>query len=121
MIVAYSKPSEDLALRAALDARWKMASTDELIAPTTVSGLPFLSAKVPGTIASALRHQKAWHIGDRVRFVVSKRRWSRCPNTATVESGGQRRIVLRPLQFGEAPARIAVMAVNADGRFAVAV
>jgi beta-mannosidase len=38
-----------------------------------------------------------------------------------VEPGGKRRIVLSPLQLGEAPASIAVTAMNAEGRFAVAV
>jgi len=38
-----------------------------------------------------------------------------------VEPSGKRRIVLSPLQLGEAPASIAVTAMNAEGRFAVAV
>jgi hypothetical protein len=93
----------------------------DLIVPAIVSGLRFLSPKVLGTIASALRDQRAWHMSDRTRFTVSLRQRNRRPNTATVESGGRRRIVPRLLQFGEMPARIAVKAMNADGHFAVAV
>jgi hypothetical protein len=93
----------------------------ELIVPAMVTGLGFPLAKVPGTIASAWREQKAWHMSDRARFTVSIWQRNRCPNTATVEFGGKRRIVLRSLQFREAPARIAVKAMNADGHFAVAV
>ena len=59
MIAAYSKPSEDVALSTALDAGWEMASTAESIAPAMVTGLRFIPAKVPGTVASALREQKA--------------------------------------------------------------
>jgi hypothetical protein len=67
------------------------------------------------------RDQRAWHMSDRTRFTVSLRQRNRRPNTATVESGGRRKIVPRLLQFGEMPARIAVKAMNADGHFAVAV
>lgn len=65
----------------------------------------------------------ALHYPDRTfretNCYASKRRRNRCPNTATVESGGKRRIVPRPLQFGEALACVAVTAMNADGHVAV--
>ena len=38
-----------------------------------------------------------------------------------IEPGGKRRIVLAPLQPGETPAEYAVTAINAEGRFRVAI
>ncbi len=77
MIAAYSKPSEDVALGTALDAGWEMATTAESLAPEMVTGLRFIPAKVPGTVASALREQKKWRMGDQARFDASEH-WFRC-------------------------------------------
>jgi hypothetical protein len=93
MIAAYSKPSEDVALGTALDAGWEMASTAESITPAMVTGLRFIRAKVPGTVASALREQKAWRMGDRARFDASEH-WFRCRFNAAALAPGEE-IILR--------------------------
>jgi beta-mannosidase len=87
MIAAYFKPCEEVALSIALDVGWEVASTTESVGPEMVSGLRFIPAKVPGTVASALREQKAWRMGDRARFDASEY-WFRCRFDAqTVEPG----------------------------------
>ncbi|HSR07750.1 MAG TPA: hypothetical protein VLM42_11415, partial [Bryobacteraceae bacterium] len=53
----------------------------------------FISAKVPGTVASVLREHKAWHIGDRIPFDSSEH-WFRCRFEAEPIRQGEE-IVLR--------------------------
>src|ERR1700676_1058436 len=93
MIAAYSKPCEDVAFSVALDAGWEVASTTESLVPSTLSGLRFTPAKLPGTVASALREQKAWRMGDHARFDASEH-WFRCRFDAeTIEPSEE--IILR--------------------------
>ena len=93
MIAACSKPCEDVALSLVLDTGWEMASTTESLVPETVSDLRFTPAKLPGTVASALRDLKAWRMGDRARFDASEH-WFRCLfDAGTVEQGEE--IILR--------------------------
>jgi len=56
---------------------WELASTGESATPETLSILTFTPVHVPGTVASALRDQHAWRIGDLVRF-DSAQHWFRC-------------------------------------------
>jgi len=84
---------EELSLSIPLDIGWEMASTAEPATPGNLSGLRFTPARVPGTVASALREQKAWHFGDGIRFDASEH-WFRCRfNAAPAEPGEQ--IILR--------------------------
>jgi len=93
MITECSRPSGEISLSVALDAGWEMASSAESAVPAMVSGMRFIPAKVPGTVASALREQKAWRMGDRARFDASEY-WFRCFFDAeTVEPGEE--IMLR--------------------------
>ena len=93
MIAEYSKPCKDAASSVALDAGWEMASTTESLVPETVSGLRFTPAKLPGTVASALREQKVWRMGDRARFDASEH-WFRCLFDAETADPGEE-IILR--------------------------
>lgn len=52
----------------ALAAGWEMASSDDPEILTRAAGLRFLPAKVPGTVASALRDHGSWQMGDGVPF-----------------------------------------------------
>lgn len=74
-----------------LAAGWEMAATPEPALHT--SGLRFTPAHVPGTVASALRSQKAWRLGDGVRFDASEH-WFRCRFTSESAAAGEE-IVLR--------------------------
>jgi len=60
-----------------LDTGWEMASTLEGSTPGKANGLRFIPAKVPGTVASAMRDQKAWRMGEGVRFDEAEH-WFRC-------------------------------------------
>ncbi len=60
-----------------LDADWEMASTIGPASPATLISLHFIPARVPGTVASVLREQQAWRIGDRAPFDASEH-WFRC-------------------------------------------
>jgi len=84
---------EESSLSIPLDTGWEMASTVDPATPTNLDGLRFTPAQVPGTVASALREQKAWHFGDGVRFDASEH-WFRCRFDASrVEPGDE--IILR--------------------------
>jgi beta-mannosidase len=84
---------EELSLSVPLDTGWEMASTAEPALSANLSGLRFIPARVPGTVASALREQKAWHFGDRVRFDASEH-WFRCRFDAAPAEPGEE-IILR--------------------------
>ncbi|MEO8052806.1 MAG: hypothetical protein ABI833_20540 [Acidobacteriota bacterium] len=71
-----------------LDAGWEMASTPDPLLPETLSGLRFIPAKVPSTVASALRDQGAWHMGDGTRFDASEY-WFRCRFDAEPTEAGE--------------------------------
>jgi beta-mannosidase len=87
MIAHLPSQREELSLGIPLDTGWEMASTPEPARPGNLSGLRFIPARVPGTAASALREQKAWHFGDGVRFDASEH-WFRCRfEAAPVEPG----------------------------------
>ncbi len=88
MIAACFKPCEDVALSVALDAGWEVASTTEPLGPSMLGGLRFIPAQVPGTVASALRAQKAWRMGDRARFDASDH-WFRCRFDAQPAASGE--------------------------------
>ena len=64
-----------------------------IFSPATASGLRFIPAQVPGTVASALREQKAWRMGDRARFDASEH-WFRCRFDADTAEPGEE-IILR--------------------------
>jgi len=84
---------EAVAVSIPLDTGWEMASTTAPESPATLSGLQFIPAQVPGTVASALREQKAWRFGDNVRFDASEY-WFRCRFDAEPIAPGER-VVLR--------------------------
>lgn len=91
-MIAISSPCE-VSLSIPLDADWEMASTNEPAIPETLGGLRFIPARVPGTVASALREQKARHMGDAVRLDASEH-WFRCRFDAAPAHAGEE-IVLR--------------------------
>ena len=84
---------EELSLSIPLDTGWEMASTAEPAMAANLSGLRFIPARVPGTVASALREQKAWQFGDGVRFDASEH-WFRCRFDASPAEPGEE-IILR--------------------------
>ena len=84
---------EELSLSIPLDTGWEIASTVETATPANLGGLRFTPAQVPGTVASALREQKAWHFGDGVRFDASEH-WFRCRFDAAPAEPGEE-IILR--------------------------
>ena len=93
MIAAISDLREDVAVNIPLETGWEMASSPEPLAPTSAAALRFVSARVPGTVASALRDQKSWSLGSDIRFDASEH-WFRCRFRADpVESGEE--IILR--------------------------
>src|SRR5579862_6225812 len=67
----------DVVVRIPLDCGWEMASTGDPAIPTALSGLRFIPAQVPGTVASVLREKKAWRRGAGVHFDASEH-WFRC-------------------------------------------
>ena len=93
MIAHLSTQREDLSLSIPLDTGWEMASTAEPAMAANLSGLRFIPARVPGTVASALREQKAWQFGDGVRFDASEH-WFRCRFDAAPAEPGEE-IILR--------------------------
>ena len=93
MIVLDSTARETVAVTIPLDAGWEMASTEEPAIPGALVGLRFIPAQVPGTVASALREQGAWHMGAGVRF-DAKEHWFRCRfESAPAEAGEE--VILR--------------------------
>jgi beta-mannosidase len=93
MIAHLPAQREELSLCIPLDTGWEMASTAEPAMPGNLSGLRFIPNRVPGTVASALREQKAWHFGDGVRFDASEH-WFRCRFEASRAEPGEE-IILR--------------------------
>jgi len=88
MIAHLPAQREELSLCVPLDTGWEMASTPEPARLGNLSGLRFIPARVPGTVASALREQKAWHFGDGVRFDASEH-WFRCRFEAAPAEPGE--------------------------------
>ncbi|HTD45531.1 MAG TPA: hypothetical protein VK687_15190 [Bryobacteraceae bacterium] len=88
MIAHLPAQREELSLCVPLDTGWEMASTPEPARPGNLSALRFIPARVPGTVASALRDQKAWHFGDGVRFDASEH-WFRCRFEAAPAEPGE--------------------------------
>ncbi len=72
---------------------WEMASTANPATPATLHGLRFIPARVPGTVASNLREQGAWRMGDEVRFDASEH-WFRCAFDSEPPEPGEE-IILR--------------------------
>jgi hypothetical protein len=68
MIAHLPTEREELSLSIPLDTGWEMASAAEPAMPANLSELRFIPARVPGTVASALREQKAWHFGGWCSF-----------------------------------------------------
>ena len=93
MIAPSSTLREEASLCVSLDTGWEMASTAEPAAPITLGGLRFIPARVPGTVASALREQRAWRMGDGARFDASEH-WFRCRFDAEPADPGEE-IILR--------------------------
>src|SRR5215467_455023 len=93
MITPSGAPLGDLSVSLQLAEGWEMASTDEPATPETLSWLRFIPARVPGTVASVLREQKAWRMGDGVRFDASEHWFRCCFNAAPVEAGEE--LILR--------------------------
>jgi len=93
MIAHQSTRREDLTLNIPLDTGWEMASTAEPATTANLSALRFIPARVPGTVASALREQKAWKFGSGTRFDTSEH-WFRCRfDSAHAEAGEE--VILR--------------------------
>ena len=77
----------DLKASVQLAEGWEVASTDEPATLKTLGNLRFIPARVPGTVAAALRDEHAWRVGDGTRFDVSEH-WFRCHfDAAPVEPG----------------------------------
>jgi len=93
MIAASPDIREEVAVAIPLDTGWEMASTAGPERPATLNGLRFIPARVPGTVASALREQKAWRMGDHARFDASEH-WFRCRFDAEPIEPGEE-VVLR--------------------------
>jgi beta-mannosidase len=77
MTASASIPAREISYEIPLTTGWELVSTAQPATPATVAGLQFIPAQVPGTVASALRAQKAWRMGDRVRFDTAEH-WFRC-------------------------------------------
>ena len=91
MIAPAPVAREDIVLPSPLTAGWELATASE---PESDSArLRFTPAQVPGTVASSLRSQKAWRMGDDVRFDASEH-WFRCRFEADPAGGGEE-LVLR--------------------------
>jgi len=58
----------DVSIAIPLTAGWELASTVDPPSLAKPESLRFVPAKVPGTVASALRDHQAWRMGDGVRF-----------------------------------------------------
>jgi beta-mannosidase len=86
-------PCQDVLVGIPLEAGWELASTAESATPATLGDLQFIPAQVPGTVASALREQRAWRMGDAVRFDGSEH-WFRCRFDASPADYGEE-IILR--------------------------
>ncbi len=79
--------SRDLSRTIPLAAGWEMAYAGEPATPAMARTLPFTLARVPGTVASALREQAAWRMGDGVRFDASEYWFRCCFDSPPVEPG----------------------------------
>ena len=77
MIAAFSDLREAVAVTLPLDDGWEVASTPEPRDISTLGSLRFAPAKVPGTVASALRDQQSWKMGANIRFDAAEH-WFRC-------------------------------------------
>jgi beta-mannosidase len=64
---ALASPGE-VSITIPLAADWELASTVDPAFLTKPESLRFVPARVPGTVASALRDHQAWRMGDGVRF-----------------------------------------------------
>ena len=95
MIAALSDLREDVAVNVPLDTGWEMASSPEPVDCVSAAALRFIPAKVPGTVASALREQKAWRRGADTHFDASEH-WFRCSFSAEPVESGEEMI----LRFG---------------------
>jgi len=93
MTAAFSSLREDIAVTIPLETGWEMASSPEPADHASATALRFIPAKVPGTVASALRDQKSWRTGADIRFDAAEH-WFRCRfHIDPVESG--EKIILR--------------------------
>src|SRR5260370_10184433 len=89
MLTPSCTSAEELSLSLELTDGWELASTGETETPEMSSKLTFVPGQVPGTVASALREQHAWRIGDGARFDRAEH-WFRCRFEASpAESGEQ--------------------------------
>src|SRR5579862_4826257 len=95
MIAASSDVREDVAVATPLDTGWEVASSPEPVDWAATGALRFVPAKVPGTVASALRAQKLWKLGADLRFDASEH-WLRCHFRSDPAESGEEII----LQFG---------------------
>ena len=91
MIAPAPAARDDVAIAIPLTAGWELASAPE--SESEPGRLRFSPAQVPGTVASALRAQKAWRLGDDVRFDASEH-WFRC-RFETEPAGRAEELVLR--------------------------
>lgn len=88
MIAALSTARQDVCRTVPLAAGWELASAAETMTPEALGGLRFVSARVPGTVASALEQQKAWRRGQGVRFDALEH-WFRCHFDAEPAARGE--------------------------------
>ena len=87
-----SRSFQELSLVTSLDAGWEMLSADEPRTPETLDVSRFMPARVPGTVASALRDQRAWRMGAGVSFDSSEH-WFRCRFDASPAESGEEMIL----------------------------
>ena len=93
MIAAFSHLGQDIAVTIPLETGWEMASSLESVDHPSAAAWRFVPAKVPGTVASALRGQKSWKIGADIRFDASEHCF-RCRFHAEPAESGEE-IILR--------------------------
>jgi len=64
---ALASPAE-VSITIPLTANWELASGVDPVLLMKAHALPFIPAKMPGTVASVLRNHHAWRMGDSVHF-----------------------------------------------------
>jgi beta-mannosidase len=88
MTASTAARTQQLDIRIPLAEGWELASTDSAATPGTISALRFTPARVPGTVASALRDQGTWRFGSGIRFDTSQH-WFRCRFNAPAPEPGE--------------------------------
>lgn len=93
MIAALSDLREEVAVTIPLDTDWEVASSTEPRDCAAAGALRFIPAKVPGTVAAALRDQKSAKMGADLHFDGSEHWFRRNFSSGPVESDEE--VILR--------------------------